>query len=271
MRQASTRALPLEDRKPVTAADLRALLRRKFPSDQFAMLYEVRDAAGHHASRSADVVMVGLWPSRGNQIEGMEIKVSRGDWLRELARPEKGEAFVRFCDRWWVVAAHEDIVEDHELPRTWGLMVAGGRGLQIAKPAPALKAKPLDRSFLAAMLKRATMTSLDRPEVKAAIESAVNSAREATAATVKYEAGEAGRELERLRRQVTDFEAASGVVIQHWMAGNIGDAVKLVLEGRVEQRRRDLQQLKDQARRILERITEVLPDEPAEAVDAGPG
>ena len=153
------RKKPLDDRKPVTAEDLRTLLRRKFPTDQFAMLYEVRDAAGFRANRSADVVMVGLWPSRGNQIEGMELKVTRQDWQRELEQPEKAEAFVKFCDRWWVVAGHDDVVQDHELPKTWGLMVAGKRGLSVVTPAPVLEPKPIDRSFLAAMLKRATMSS----------------------------------------------------------------------------------------------------------------
>ena len=162
--------LALETSKAVNADAMRMLLRRKFPADQYAMLYGVRDAAGHQANRSADVIMVGLWPSRGCLIEGMELKISRGDWLRELKRPEKAEAFVPYCDRWWVIAADSDVVRTEELPKTWGLMVAGGRGLRVIEDAPRLKAKAVDRSLLAAMLKRATDTAADSPEVRARVD-----------------------------------------------------------------------------------------------------
>jgi len=265
----AARELPLEDRKPVTAEDLRALLRRKFPVDQFAMLYEVRDAAGFHANRSADVVMVGLWPSRGNQIEGMELKVTRHDWQRELSRPEKAEAFVKFCDRWWIVAANDDIVQDHELPMTWGLMVAGNRGLSVVTPAPRLKPKPIDRSFLAAMLKRACMTSLETPEVRAAVENAATAAREFAEANAKNSAGWEAHELERLREHIKKFEEASGVSLEEeWRLGRIGEAVRVVVDGDFERFRRDLHGLKGTARQIVERLTEILPDE---VDDARPG
>ena len=267
--RADARELPFEDRKPVTAEDLRALLRRKFPADQFAMLYEVRDAAGLHANRSADVVMVGLWPSRGCQVEGMEVKVSRSDWLRELSRPEKVEAFFKFCDRWWVVAGHDDIVEEHELPKTWGLMVAGRRGLTIAKAAPRLKPRPVDRSFLAAMLKRACMTSLGSPEVRAAIQQGIESVRHAAESAARVDAAPAKYELESLQRHVKDFEEASGVSIKHWNAGRIGDAVRIVLDGNLDARRRNLYELKDRARRVFESLTEILPEE--EGGHARPG
>ena len=82
----------VDDAKPIDAQRLRALLRRKYPADQYAMLYEVRDAAGFSAKRSADVMLIGLWPSRGNMVEGMEVKISRSDWLRDLKKPEKAEA-----------------------------------------------------------------------------------------------------------------------------------------------------------------------------------
>lgn len=260
-----TRALPIEDRKPTTAEDLRAMLRRKFPADQFAMLYEVRDAAGFNARRSADVVMVGLWPSRGCQIEGMEIKVTRSDWLRELARPDKGEAFVGFCDRWWIVAGHDEIVESHELPNTWGLMVAGSRGLSIAAPAPLLQPKPLDRTFLAAMLKRATGTNMDRPEVVAAIASAAAAARAQGEATAKYLATHAERDLEGLRATIKEFERASGVELSLYGGKHIGDAVRLVIDGKFDARRRDLLELRRRARRIAESLDELFPDEASDA------
>lgn len=169
--------LPLEDDgQPIDASKLRALLRRKYPGDQFAMLYEVRDAAGFAARRSADVMVIGLWPSRGCMVEGMELKVSRSDWLRELKKPQKAEAFFPYCDRWWIIAANKDVVRLEELPQTWGLMIPRAGGMGILRQAPDLKPEPVDRYLLAAMMKRATDTAADSPEVQARIEARVTAA-----------------------------------------------------------------------------------------------
>jgi hypothetical protein len=50
-----------------------------------------------------------LWPSRGIELHGIEIKVSRNDWLKELGDPAKADEIARFCDRWWVAAGDESI------------------------------------------------------------------------------------------------------------------------------------------------------------------
>lgn len=63
----------------------------------------VRDAAGFNVTRTADVLALGLWPSRGNELHGFEVKVSRADWRKELAQPEKAEGWCQIVDRWWIV------------------------------------------------------------------------------------------------------------------------------------------------------------------------
>jgi hypothetical protein len=45
---------------------------------------QVGDATGADVGRHADVVVMGLWPSRGLKLMGFEIKAGRGDWLGEL-------------------------------------------------------------------------------------------------------------------------------------------------------------------------------------------
>lgn len=152
----------------MTAADLRQLLRVRYPATTHALVFEVRDAAGFSAQASADALALGLYPSRGLLLSGHEIKVSRGDWLKEIRKPHKAEAFVRFCDEWWIVAADDSIVKPDELPAPWGLLIVSphGQGLRIAKKAPKLKPKSLDRTFVAALLKRALHQSLGGEEVK---------------------------------------------------------------------------------------------------------
>ena len=75
--------------------------------------------------RRADALYVGFFASRGKFLVGHELKVSRADWLHELAQPEKAETWFRECHSWYLVAAHESIVQDGELPPGWGLMVPG--------------------------------------------------------------------------------------------------------------------------------------------------
>lgn len=139
----------------------------------------VRDAAGFDASRTADAVALDLWPSKGLELHGFEVKVSRSDWLRELAKPDKHVPVARFCDRWWLVVPDRTIVHSGELPKTWGLIEcrepqhvdeivgrpeltemrrahAASAASRVVHSAPKRFAEPLSRSFVAA-LTRATM------------------------------------------------------------------------------------------------------------------
>lgn len=260
--------LPLEDAKPINADKLRALLRKKYPADQYAMLYEVRDAAGFSAKRSADAIVVGLWPSRGCLIEGMELKISRSDWLRELKKPEKAEAFFEFCDRWWVIASTPDIVKLDELPPTWGLMVPRAGGMGVIRQAPDLRPTPVDRYLLAAMLKRATDTAADSPEIRATIDTRVKEAQGRVESEVKSRTYSLNRKVEELQKRIKEFEEKSGVELDHWSGGRIGEAVKLVMKGEHEWRLRELANMKSQARKLVEWLDANIPDSPAPTNDA---
>lgn len=252
-----------------SAAEVRALLRRKFPADQYAMLYEVRDAAGFGATRSADVFMIGLWPSRGCLIEGMEIKVSRSDWLQELKKPKKAEAFVPYCDKWWVVVGNKDIVKPGELPPNWGLMVAGGRGISIVTDAPRLESKPLDKSLLAALLKRATSTTLTDPEVAAAIDAKVKAEKEQFKQHESYEIAGLKRTADELRKSIQTFEDASGVKIDRYQGERIGAAVKAVMSMQHSHMLSDARRLRDQVQRLHEYMQKEFPDEGSATTDGG--
>jgi hypothetical protein len=67
---------------------------------RFAVAPQVRSAAGFDARRTCDFVAMDLWPSKGLHLHGHEIKVSRSDWLRELAEPEKAAEFTPYMNCW---------------------------------------------------------------------------------------------------------------------------------------------------------------------------
>lgn len=131
-------------------------------SGEYAFLRHVRNAAGFDASRTFDAISVSLWPSRGLQMDGYEVKVERGDWVRELRDPAKAEAACQVVDRFWVCAP-KGIVRDGELPATWGLMepteIKGEWKLVVKVQAPPLhdltntKRGMVSRTFLVAMLR----------------------------------------------------------------------------------------------------------------------
>lgn len=139
----------------MNASDIRAALRRSYCAPEWAILFEVLDATGARHTRSADAVAMSLWPSRGLSVWGFEIKVSRGDWLREKAAPEKAEAVAKYCDFWHVVAP-KGLIKVDELPEAWGLKEVDEKdALRTAKEAQKLDAKPLDRLFVASLLRNA--------------------------------------------------------------------------------------------------------------------
>lgn len=120
----------------MTTPELNELLHRHFISekDQIDLngsgaVYLTEVTAPGQSVRRADAVHIGLWHSRGAGIvEVCELKVSRGDWLKELKEPKKAEAWWPYCNIFWLVVPHEEIVRDDELPKGWGLMMPGTRG-----------------------------------------------------------------------------------------------------------------------------------------------
>jgi hypothetical protein len=179
----------------MTSDELFDALRGAYPAAHgWMLLPQVRDATGAGSGRTCDGLAMNAWPSRGLEVHGFELKVHRGDWLRELKKPAKAESIFGYCDRWWIVVPEEPasrdrvVVKPAELPSSWGLFVVDSHGKAgQAVQAPKLKPKPLDRAFLAAVLRR--LAAVETPEGKIA----------AAFAKGKDEGEKQGRKLEALR------------------------------------------------------------------------
>ncbi|HMJ56688.1 MAG TPA: hypothetical protein VK540_31685 [Polyangiaceae bacterium] len=139
---------------PVSSSQVLSALRDgPFSGHAFAFLREVSNGTGWSGMKQyADALVVSCWPSRGIWIGGVEIKVSRSDWLRELKKPGKSAPIQAFCQHWWV-AAPPGIVQLDELPKTWGLYEVTGKKAKVARPAPELKPVPLTLEFIASILR----------------------------------------------------------------------------------------------------------------------
>lgn len=140
---------------PRTEASIVSFLHEKvWTKPAYAVLRQVRNATGFPGQvRTADALAVSLWPSRGISLTGVEVKVSRSDWLRELKQDKTAE-IQKYCNSWFVVAP-EKVIEPAEIPAHWGCIELNGskRGYKTVKAAAALKPQPLSLGFIASILK----------------------------------------------------------------------------------------------------------------------
>lgn len=225
--------LPLEPAIKVTAERIGVLVRQRYPAEEYAMFYEVRDGTGFHANRSCDALVISLWPSRGLEISGFEFKVSRQDWLKEKADPSKAEAIAAYCDRWWLCVGSEKVVQPGELPPAWGMMLADGDRLKVVKEADKLAPIVLDRLFVAAIARSAQKHSPGADAIAAAVKAARDAWEKDGQKHQNWRAKQDAERIASLEKKIADFENVSGVRITSWDAGRIGEAVKLIVNQRV--------------------------------------
>lgn len=149
--------LPAPKIERLDAAGVNACIRKCFGNgtgDQYSVLFEVRNGTAWRANRSIDAVVMPLWPSLGMHLTGIEVKVSRGDWLREFKSPEKASEVFDFFDKWYLVAP-SDVAKLEEIPEPWGWYVPERGTLRQVKPAAVnTNVKPLSRHFLAAIMRQ---------------------------------------------------------------------------------------------------------------------
>jgi hypothetical protein len=152
-------------------------LRKRHEGSEWAFFEEVPDGTGAQSRRRADGLAMNLWPSRGLELHGYEVKVDKVDWRNESSNPEKAEALGRFCDRWWLVIDDLKIIEGHDVPLVWGILVATDGKIRTHREASKLDAQPLTRSMVASLLRRAAdardegLKKMIRPEdVEAEVE-----------------------------------------------------------------------------------------------------
>lgn len=204
-------------------------LAKRFKPPEWAMFREVGNATGSNCRRHADAVAINLWPSRGMEVVGVEVKVSRSDWTRERDNPEKAEAVMQYCDRWYLAVSDAKIVRADEVPATWGLMVQSGDTMRVVKEAPKLEPKPLSKSFIAACLRRAFEEDPETKAIEAARREGWSKGHEEGIEFQKRNATFEEKSYAALLKTVQEFEAASGLRLGQYSNGKeLGELVALL-------------------------------------------
>lgn len=252
--------LPLDDQGPVkrtmTAREVVTALERRYSRPEFFFVSEATIEG-----RRFDGLAVGCYATHGWPILGFEVKVSRSDWLAELADPAKSDILFNRCDEWYIVAP-EGIVRADEVPVPWGWIRVSPRGCRVMKAAPKHGPAPVDREFCLRMLfkrdewwheesRRRLREQADGFEER--IQGAEKAAQDKAAG--RY--ADAPAELERLRKAVADFEGASGIQIREYGDNaKIGRAAQLV-RGLVRQGGWSSERIVASAKEIIESANEL--------------
>ena len=236
----------------MTAIDLEQALMQRYPKGEYAFFSQVRNCTGFAKQiRTADSMVLSLWPSRGLQLSGFELKVSKSDWKRELEQPEKADGLVAYCDAWWVVTPL-GVVDKGDLPPTWGLLEWTGEKWKTTNPRRPLKPKALDREFVASLVRNFAEGMVPQTQVEQLAAVKLEQAMKDRDRGHQYDR----QRVEILERQIRDFEAAAGFKItESWNPSHdVGLIVKSVLRGEHSRVPDKLRHLRSAAENILQSI-----------------
>lgn len=128
----------------------------RHPSN-WTVWFELRMGTGFGgtAEQKIDAFAMHEWPSEQFHRVAYEIKVSRGDFLRELRKPEKRRPALRYSNEFYFITP-PNIANFAEIPADCGLIeVAGDGSAKVMVKAPWRDSIPPTWRFVAAFLRRA--------------------------------------------------------------------------------------------------------------------
>jgi hypothetical protein len=216
------------------AFEIEQAVRKLYSKNGFTVLSQVRNGTGFSKSpRTADMLAVSTWPSRGLYVEGFEIKSSAGDLRRELALPEKADDIARYCAYWWL-AVPEGLTDNEMIPPNWGVISVDAKlKATVVTKATRMTPIPMDDLFVCSTLRNFAEGYTPLSEVQPLIERARKEERESAESMRNYR-------LKSLEEGFATFKEHSGIdLIERnghpvWDLGSIADAVRLIvaLKGR---------------------------------------
>lgn len=212
------------------------LLRKRHDGPGWIVIEEVGNSTGYNVQRHADAIALGIWPSRGYELHGYELKASRSDVQKELADPSKADAIGGYCDFWWLVVSDLKIIDGLVIPEAWGILYPRNKVLRVHRKAPKrTDAKPVGRAFAAAMIRKVCEQWVPKHEHEAWKRDAREKARAELQQERQWKQEEMNYEHKLLKDRVDVFERAAGIRIQDgsvWQMSDLGKAVKAVLDAR---------------------------------------
>lgn len=241
----------------MNAIDIERLLSIRYSSPAYAFFTQVRNQTGFSNTkdgvRSADGLALSLYPSRGLNLHGFEIKVYKSDWKKELKSPEKADAIGRYCHYWWMVAP-AGLIDSQELPDNWGLLEAYEDKIMIKKQAVFVKPEPITFPIVCGILRKASESMTPNDLVQAKIKERTAGIEKSLEIKYKYQIDD----CKKLEERVAKFEEISGVKIDGWGLENVAAAVKIINSQQGENYISELKRMKSNLDDLSKRVGNIL-------------
>jgi len=240
---------------PLTTHDMLIRLEARYAPPGWVTIRECSDRTGYR-NRSADLIALGIWPSRGLEIIGFEIKSLRGDWLKELKEPEKADPIAVHCDRWYIVVTNPAIIKPGELPADWGLIVPHGAVLRIVVESAYRDKGAVSRPFFMSMMRHIIDGTVAKDLFKQKLDEAFKQRENDLRNDLDWQHKNTEEKFKSLSEKVEEFEKASGVQLSNrWESGkDIGEAVRFVLNHKPDEHLSQLKWLSERLKNIAKDV-----------------
>jgi hypothetical protein len=145
------------------AADVVTAIRRRYGCEtddigpEWAALDEM-DLQPGYSTRRVDLLAIRAWSGRpkGHERHAIEVKVSRADLRRELAQPEKWQAWAAVTHRFYLAVPAALNLDGFELPGAWGVLSVTAQGVRQTRRAPRRDPEPLPHAVTVEAFRRAS-------------------------------------------------------------------------------------------------------------------
>jgi hypothetical protein len=128
-------------------------LKIRHPSPEWANFVEFRAGTGYESKGQFDFMTFHTWPSKGFRRIIYEIKVSRGDFTKELNNLEKRLPAEQLAHECWF-ATPAGLVKPDEVPEGWGLVEQIKNGMRAKKQAKQRNPGDLSEKFYMMLARR---------------------------------------------------------------------------------------------------------------------
>ena len=236
--------------------NLYQIIKTKYPESECVVVKEVADSTSRN--RYLDYLVINLWESRGQSIIGFEVKSHRNDWLKELKSPQKQELHAPYCDYFYLLTTSDNVAKAEEIPENWGWMTVRNDKLFTLKKAPKQQSKPMSRSLMVSIIRRAFNNTdfVHKDLLEKEIEVRVENKIAAKAREYEYNMQKSNQIVEA----ANIFKEASGLdILAHrysWddSTKKMGEIVKIVLENKIEKYINNLEIIKANSKNIKQQL-----------------
>ena len=206
-------------KEKVTAKDIRQALINTYKEPEWYLGFEVGNSTGADCRRHADAVAINAYPSRGFEVRGFEIKVSRADLQHELDNGIKAETVAQHCNYWYLVVP-KGLTENMMIPEPWGIIEYSDGKLR-QKKKPMFRETFADKGFMMAFLRgwqrrQSEEIAIERSKLQ-------EKERNMLSNEVRWQL----QCYEELKAKVAKFEEVTGINVKHGMGIRTLKALKI--------------------------------------------